>query len=76
MILLYYYSITRKFSPPTGGFFLAPAEGLGPSGPKVILPDGLTDGLMDGLTGLRELDLIIGGLIISGPEISTKQTSL
>ena len=25
---------TRKFSPPTGGFFLAPAEGQGPSGPK------------------------------------------
>ena len=35
--------LTRKFRPPTGGFFLAPAEGKGPSGPKVILPAGRTD---------------------------------
>ena len=50
------YWDTRQFSPPTGGFFLAPAEGCslwlhqkGPLDPKVILPDGRT-------TGLRELD--------------------
>ena len=36
-----------------GGFFLTPAEGQGPSGPKVILPDGRTIGRT---TGLRELD--------------------
>ena len=39
-------------SPPTGGFFLAPAEGKGPSGLKVIFA-GLTD---QRTTGLRELD--------------------
>ena len=46
-----------------GGFFLAPAEKCslrliqkGPSGPKVILPDGLTD---ERTTGLRELDILI-----------------
>ena len=40
-------SYTRKFSPLTGGFFLAPAEGKGPSGPKITLPDGRTDGRTD-----------------------------
>ena len=53
--------ITRKF-------FLAPAEGYGPSGPKVILPDKQTDERTDEwtdewtdkrTTGLRELDIIL-----------------
>ena len=35
---------TKKFSPPTGGFFLALAEGQDPLGTKVILPDGRTNG--------------------------------
>ena len=38
-----------------GGFFLTPAEGQGPSGPKVILPDGRKD---ERTTGLRELDIM------------------
>ena len=33
-----------------GGFFLALAEDLGPSGPKVTLPDGRTDERTDGRT--------------------------
>ena len=48
---------TRKFSPPTGGFFLAPAEGgRAFSGPKVIFGgrrNGRTD---ERITVLRELD--------------------
>ena len=52
--------LTRKFSPPTGGFFLAPAESWGPSGPKVTLPDGRTDGRTDertdnGFKGVRNV---------------------
>ena len=43
----YKYQLTRKFSPPMGGFFLAPAEGKNPSGPKVTLPDRQTDGRTD-----------------------------
>ena len=33
---------------PTGGFFLARAEGQGPSGLKVTLLDGWTNGRTDG----------------------------
>ena len=40
--------------PPMGGFFLAPLEDYGPSGPKMVLPDGRTDRRT---TGLRELDI-------------------
>ena len=61
----------RKFSPPMGGYFLAPAEGCslrrhqkGPLGQKVIFADGQMDGQMDGQTdgrkmGLRELDTTV-----------------
>ena len=53
----YYIDSSRKFSPPMEGFFLAPAEGQGLSGPKVTLPDEQTDGRTDGRTmGLKELD--------------------
>ena len=59
----YYY--TRN---STGGFFLAPAEGCslqlqqkGLLGPKVILPDGRTDGRT---TDLRELDCTVENLLI------------
>ena len=38
------YHITRKFRPPMEGFFLAPKL----LGPKVILPDGRTNGKTDG----------------------------
>ena len=41
---------TLESSAPTGGFFLAPVEDYGPSGPKVILPDGQTD---KGFKGVR-----------------------
>ena len=51
------YNNTRKFSPPIGGFFLAPAEGQGHLGPKIMLSDGRTDRRT---TGLRELDLTVG----------------
>ena len=37
--LKWQYNLTRKFSPPKGDFFLAHAEGKGPLGPRVILPD-------------------------------------
>ena len=43
------YIYTRKFSPPTGGFFLAPAENLRAlRAQKVNLADGWTDRLTDG----------------------------
>ena len=56
-----YYRHTRKFSSPTGGFFLAPAEGCtlrlqqkGRFGPKVTVaagrPDRQTDGGKNGQT--------------------------
>ena len=54
-IFTFFVIIYYKFSPPTGGFFLAPAEGCslwlhqkGPSGPKVILPDERTDNGFEG----------------------------
>ena len=54
---------TEKFSPLMGGFFLAPADVLylrlhqkGHLGPKVILPDGLTD---ERTTGIWELDIVL-----------------
>ena len=37
-----YFLIRKK--PPTGGFFLAPAEGWEPLDPDVILPDGRKNG--------------------------------
>ena len=50
------FTITRKFSPPTGGFFLAPVEGCRALwAHKGILADGRTDGRT---TGLRELDML------------------
>ena len=63
----------KQFIPLTGGFVLAPAESnsirlqhKGPSDPKVILPDKLTNKLTNRrtngrTTGLRELDL--GGIV-------------
>ena len=45
------FFFTRKVSPPTGGFFLAPG-GQGPFGTQVNFA-GLTD---KRTTGLRELD--------------------
>ena len=53
---------TWKFSPPTGGFFLAPMEAwraLWALRWLVILADGQTDGRTHGrTTGSRELDII------------------
>ena len=52
--------LTKKFSPPTGGFFLAPAEGKGHSGPEVILADGRMDGRTDnGLKGVRFVKCVL-----------------
>ena len=56
-------SVTRKFSLPTGGFFLALADGQGPSGPKMTLPDGRRDRRTNGRTdngfkGVRCIDIV------------------
>ena len=52
--IIYHILDTRKFSPLTGGFFLAPAEGLRAlRAQKVNLADGQKDGRTEGRTDRR-----------------------
>ena len=55
------YFKARKFSPPTGGFFLASVEGWRTlRAQKLNLADGRTDRRTEGrTTGLRELDMMM-----------------